>query len=58
MSVKDVVFLVDNNSEDIEFRAINMIGHDVIYIPIEYIDCKEKEVIGILAENNKLIITV
>ena len=57
MLVKDVVFLIDNNSEEIEFRRMNVVARDVTYTAIKYIDCKEKDVIGILAENNKIIIT-
>lgn len=58
MIVKEVTLIADNDSSDIEFRRIDVIKGDVVYTSIKYENCKETEVIGILAKDNKLIITV
>lgn len=58
MLVKEVALVADNDSSDIEFRKIDVIKGNVIYTSIKYELCRDTEVIGILAKDNKLIITV
>lgn len=58
MLVRDLVFLSENKVEDIEFRKIIEVKPEISYTSIQYKDCKDNEVIGFVAENNKLVITV
>lgn len=58
MLVRDLVFLSENKVEDVEFRKIIEVNPKILYTSIQYKDCKDKEVIGLVAENNKLIITI